>query len=497
MSRIVSFTRYAKNRITSIRKPASPNQGETRPKRKPVSFLLGRLRRRLRRTVKEIAGNLMLFISALIFRVEINGRKNFNYSPGTVMACTHKSSTDIPVVIPRLYLWKFPRRMKQFHSIYEMTREDLFEDGFFINFVPAWNKYRRFLTKINIGWYFDFLQARPIKTPDEQSASQLLHEAKRIYGNLPAVKILARDFRVRIFGDSADSPHLKISDAILKADLTLLKEFFTPEMFAEPYAAETRKRHRETLIKQLREFTRLLERGETFFIHPEGEISLNGRYGKAKAALMRIVQNSRADITLLPVNVTYDFMDSIRPKAIVNIGEQVAKVNQLTKNELADLIDALLPALGSITMSGIASRSLMRLADTGQDLVRRFQLRDLIWEDLSQLRPFKIHIDTQIYTRQSFEQRFDRFIAYCRSRTNIFLPTTDTPAEPLHYGDEWLKVNLPLLLREECSSTNDHPVRYCYNELCSVLEAHNLMPKPAHVLHNALKGVAPDKRNAV
>jgi Acyltransferase len=496
MSRIISFTRYARNRLTSIRKPVSTGQ-EKRTGRKPVSFLLGRLRRRFRRLVKEGSGNLMILVTKIMYRVEIRGRKNYTFTPGTVMVCTHKRSSDIPVVLPRLYLWKFPRRMKEFHSLYEMTREDLFEDGFFINFVPKWNKYRRILTRISLSGYFDMLQARPIKTPDEQTISQLLHETKRVHGNLMAVTALAPLWRKRIFGDHADNPALTLADAIFQADLAIMQEFATPEMFNEPYAAEIRKRHRETLIKQMREFTRLLERGDTFFIHPEGEISLNGNYGKTKAALMRIVQNSRADITMLPVNVTYDYMDSIRPKAIANIGEQIQKVNQISKIDLANLIDAKLPALGLITMSGLGSRAILRLAEKGEKVIRRFQLRDIIWEDLNYLRDKGAAIDSQIYNRQDFELRFSRFVTYCRSRDDIFLPADFVPVEALHYGDEWFTLNLPSILREECRSTTDHPIRYCYNELGGILQAHNLASESAILLRGKLELVVQDQRSAV
>jgi Acyltransferase len=489
MSRIVNFSRYARK---SLSKPLTFAREKPR---KPVSIIVGRIRRRLRRTVKELTGNGMILTTKALFRVELVGQKNYDFTPGTVMACTHKSSADIPVVIPRLCLWKIPNRRKEFHTIYEMTREDLFEDGFLIGFFPHLNKYRRLLSKINMGGYFDWLQARPIKTPDEQTISQLLHEIKRLHGNLPAVTVLAQSWRKRIFEVAeADNPALTLSDAIMQAGLDLLMEFATPEMFNEPFAAEMRKRHRETLIKQMREFTRLLEKGETFFIHPEGEITLSGSYGKTKAALMRIVQNCRADITLLPVCVTYDFMDTLRPKAIAHIGQQIRQVNQLSKTELADLLDAKLPALGSITMSGLASQVLINLAETGQGLVRRFQLRDLIWEEVNKLRHKTIHLDSQIYYRQTFEDRFNRFLTYCLNRPDVFASSLDTPSEPLHYGDEWLSLNLSSILREDCNGQNDHPVRYCYNELGSVLAAHNLAPEPAKPLLKVIKLVATDQR---
>jgi hypothetical protein len=253
-------------------------------------------------------------------------------------------------------------------------------------------------------------------------------------------------------------------------------------MFVESLAGRIRERHRRTLLKQLYDISRILDKGGTLFIAPEGRVTPDGRFGKMRAALTRIVQQTRADVKLLPVNVTYDFMDTQRSKVVAVIGKEIAGIKQLTKTELADLVGQAVPALACVTMSGLGSKRLLELAQAGQRYVRRFQLRDAIWEQLEQLRDKGLMIDSRLATRQEFEERFERFIAYCQRQENIFKTATsewlNTQSAKLHAGDEWLDLNLAALLREECRTGQDHPVRYCYNELMSLLAAHQL-DKPA------------------
>lgn len=484
MSKLVSFRRYAKTRLTSANTRKQPitertnTENTPRIRRKPIHIVLGRIRRRFRRSFKEFAGNGMILTTKILFKkIELHGLAEFSFAPSAVLACSHKRSSDIPVTIPWIYLWKKPHRLKEFHTVYEVTREDLFEAGFLINFFPKLDKYRKFLSKINLSWLFEAVQAKPIKTPDEQTANQLLHEVKRLYGNLLASEALSLEYCERIFGKKVNDPSLTLHDAILEAPIEMLQEFVTPEIFNEPIAASMRKRHRETIIKQLRDMSRMLDKGDIIFIHPEGEVTPNGNYGKMKAALSRLVQNSRAEVKLVPINVTYDFMDTQRTKVIVNIGQAIHNANQLSKTELVAAIDKAIPALGCVTLSGLASRTLLKLAEANQELVRRFQLRDMIWEDLTQLFSTKLLIDNQIVTRQNFEERFNRFLQYCLKRTDILtnpFNLSSPSIDYLHVGDEWFTLNIAALLRLDCGDFNDHPVRYCYNELGSVLEAHNL-----------------------
>jgi len=454
----------------------------------PIPFWFAQGRRELRYRYRDWASSILFVLSKIFYRVEVRGLENFTYSPSTIIACGHKRDADIAVTIPRLYTFRWPSRMREMRLLYEATRDDFNERGFLVTYLPWLDWARPILARLSVARGMHDLQTCPVKLPDEQTVNQLLQETTRLEGKLTAVEAISDEWRKKLLGTEANNPKLTLMDAVLRAPYEVLTQYATPRMFKEPFASRIRERHHQTLMQQLHYITRIADKGGTLFILPEGKLSPDGRFCKMRAALTRVVQNSRADIRLLPVNVTYDFMDSEpRPKVIMIVGEEILSIKRYPKNELGNLVAKAIPSLVCVTMSGLGSRYLLEQVEQGETQVRYHQLRDEIWAELQRLRLLDVPYDTRLAIRQCFEERLERFVAYCQRKGGIFTDGVEDTAATLHRGDFWLTLDKPALLRQECQKPADHPVRYCYNELMSLLEARDLIVELPIVPDNVLE----------
>ncbi|NWJ45114.1 MAG: 1-acyl-sn-glycerol-3-phosphate acyltransferase [Chloroflexi bacterium] len=454
----------------------------------PIPFWFAQGRRELRQRYRDGVSILFYAASETFFDVEIRGRKNFTFTPGTLIACSHKRDADVAIVIPHLYNFRRPTRQRRMRGLYEVTRDDFMEKGFLVAYFPWLDWARPVLARINIARPMRDLQTCPVKLPDEQTISQLLQETIRIEGNLKAIEAIEDEWRVKMLGTEANNPRLTLKDAFLRAPLALLSQYATPRIFKEHLYIRIRERHYQLMKQQLHGMTRILERGGSIFIFPEGKVTPNGRFGKIRAALTRVVQGARTEVRMLPANVTYDYMDSVRrPKAIMVIGKEITNIKSFPKNELADLVGKEIAGLAVLTMSGLASRYLLEAVENGKDKVHYAIMRDELWNQLCELKATGLEVDMRLETRAGFEKRLQSYIHYCKSKGGIFLSEVTRQESKAQVRDsEWLALDVLALNRKECHKPGDHPVLYCANELMSLLEARDLVEEQVAETDNVI-----------
>lgn len=437
-------------------------------------FWMAQLRRWLRYLWREFVALNMYLTTRAVYKVETRGMENFKYDPSVIVACSHKRDGDIPLVIPRLYYFKRPNHRKHLRMIYVATRDDLYENGFLTLYFPTLDRrFRSIISRVRVARLFKQVQTCPVKLPDEQTVHQLLQETKRLEGNLFLHEVLTPEWYERLLGaENVERTDLRLWDAILKAPLSVLGQYATPRIFKEPLATRIMKRHHQTIVGQLRNISRILDKGGVIFIAPEGRVTPDGRFGKMRAALTRVVQQTRADVKMMPVNVTYDFMDTERPLVIINMGHEV-DLKSYAKHELPEIVERSVAGLACVTMSGLGGRWLIEAAGKGQAEISYRDLMHDLWLEAQRLRALGLPLDHRLERRQDFEERFARFIAYSLKKGQIFRnPATALPdLKP----DSKLELDLLSLLRAECRKHDDHPARYSYNELLSLLQAHNLL----------------------
>ena len=178
-------------------------------------------------------------------------------------------------------------------------------------------------------------------------------------------------------------------------------------------------------------------------------------------------------------------MDTERPKVIVNVGPEIRNLTQYNKAELSELVKQKVGTLTAVTLSGVASKWLIDASEDGREWVRLSQLRHECWEEVLRLREAGLLVDSQLSTRQGFEERLARFVEYGYAKGQLFLKTSleDSPshaalADASDFSpayDRWLHLNMSNLLRSDCNKPDDNPARYSCNELLSLLEVSKLL----------------------
>lgn len=477
--------------LTRQRQAQTVEVETTKPNPKPKNWLLrlwdktaapfwfARMRRRIHHHHRDGVALIMQAVSQTIYRVEVRGKENFKRAPSTIIACGHKRDSDIPIIIPRLYLFQKPRsRRKDFRLMYVAARDDVLERGFLMIYFPLLDFLRPLISRLSISHWFQSLQACPVKLPDEQTVNQLLNETLRLEGNLPAEESLDETWRTRLLGEAAKQTGLTIKDVILRAPLKDLAQYATPRMFREPLATRIRQRHHATMHAQLRYLIRVLEKGGSLVVLPEGRVTPDGRFCKMRAAVIRLIQQTRVETRLLPLNLTYDFMDTERANVTMIIGPEVTKLKHLTKSELADIIREKVAGLVCVSLSGLVSRALVEAVSQGATQIKLSRFKEEIWAEAHRLRSLGLALDRQLATRQEFEERFERFLDYAWHKGGFFLVGPMFAADSSK-GHDWLRLDRLALLREECTKHSDNPVRYCYNELTELLETWGALPQPA------------------
>lgn len=442
-------------------------------------FWFARMRKEAHHYYRDTVVLRMKWGSDIVYRVEVRGNENFTHTPSTVIALGHKRDTDIPVVIPLLYHFQKPKsHARKIRDLYIAARDDVFERGFLTIYLPGLDFFRPLFSRTSvIGRWFKMLQACPVKLPDEQTANQLLNETLRIEGNLDALEVVDETWRAKLLGDElAHQPGLTLKDIILKGDLKVLAQYATPRMFNEPLANRIRQRHHATMHAQLRYLIRVLEKGGSLLVLPEGRVSPDGRFCKMRAAVIRLVQQARVETTLLPVNLTYDFMDTMRTNVTVIMGQEITKLKHHSKSELTDIIREKVAGLTCVTMSGLVSRALIETVNEGHSQIRLSRFKEYIWAEVQRLRKMGLALDRQLATRQDFEERFERFMDWAWHKGGIFLVGPMFVADGSK-GFDWIRLDRPALLREECTKHTENPVRYCYNELTELLETWKALPE--------------------
>lgn len=408
----------------------------------------------------------MYGVMKIFYRVERRGTRHYKYQPSTIIACGHKRDTDIPVMLPGLYQFN-PRPLRSLHIA---TRDDVIEKGFFILYFPMLDFMRKWVDRISPEGWFKMVKCCPVKLPDEQTVNQLLHETIRLEGNLSANDALTPEWQAKL---QITQPNLTLQDAILRAPLKTLGQYATPRMFESGLANRIRQRHHATCIQQLNDIVRVLEKGGTLLVHPQGQVTPDGRFSKMRAAITRIIVQSRVDTILLPMNVTYDFMDSaFRTNATVIAGEQISNLKQYAKNELAEIIRTSVSRLGCVTLSGVAARWLVEAANRNIDSITLGKFREELWQEVERLRKAGLHLDRQLQNRRQFENRFARFIKWSEKHAGLFVKSVTSTLS----DTALLHLDLMALRREECYKFTDNPARYCYNELTELLETWNALP---------------------
>jgi hypothetical protein len=218
-------------------------------------------------------------------------------------------------------------------------------------------------------------------------------------------------------------------------------------------------RQRERIHASLALFAAVLDSGGTIMIAPQA-LSLDGRINHIRSGALQIVQQTRDDPVLLPVNLTYDFMTTGRVRAFLAFGSSLRGVREWNRDRYESEVAHAIAALGTATLGQVAARILVHHAKNGRHEIPEAEFKSRVRSDTLTLADDGIAVDPLLMGSRGFERHWDLFIAYCRRERLL------ENRDGVLYFD-------PGFIHEERSEQRPqgHPFVFNANELESLLEA--------------------------
>lgn len=251
------------------------------------------------------------------YRIRVLGAP-FELRGRTLLASTHRSDDDIPLLVGALYR-QAHGRLRRGPGIHFVVRDDLFEPGFFAGYPPGVPRpLRRALFHVGIGPVLRrLLPCHPARRPTGARLVQIL----RAHRELPLAALLPPPLLEPLLERAARlgrSPRL-VGDVVHGdyADL-LWRVTEREEVAAAPTEPFWRERRRQAAL-DFRELVDVLRAGRPMLICPEGRPSPDGAIGPVLGGVAGLVRRGGPE-RLVPLAPTYDPLVDGRPLAYVGVG---------------------------------------------------------------------------------------------------------------------------------------------------------------------------------
>ncbi|MDN5864762.1 MAG: 1-acyl-sn-glycerol-3-phosphate acyltransferase, partial [Gammaproteobacteria bacterium] len=249
-----------------------------------------------------------------LFRKEEMLPDDYRLEPGTLVVSNHQRDTDVPILTTVLC------RRKGLHIRWPLpffaSREDFFQRGFLAGLLYTWPRPLRWLLQgVSLGWFFRIVRSNPMRRVREFT----LAEAWR---DLPDDVATERSLNARGRRESDAGAHAGGMPARPVAE-----RFWGLRRLRAGARAALYPDFRATIEAQLEYFAALLDAGRVVYFAPEGTISGDGRLGRMRAGVRRIVQLAATPPRILPVAQSYDALAPGRLRVITRVGVPLHKYN--------------------------------------------------------------------------------------------------------------------------------------------------------------------------
>jgi 1-acyl-sn-glycerol-3-phosphate acyltransferase len=254
------------------------------------------------------------------FRVRTLGRRRLELKPGTLIVCTHRRETDVPLVCPSIYFGPDGLLADRSRRMSFAAREDMFSPGFFAGFpaqLPLW--LRRLLFPVGIDPYLRSLTMFPIRSATVVRLEEVFRRLPQLElaealppGDLEALRNRARDVGL---------PEPRLANEAVRGEYAdLLWRSHTRAELDAPAFEPVWSQRASDAVRDFRELVDAVSRGAVLLIFPEGRPSPDGEIGPLQRGLASLVRRARPK-ALQPVGLAYDPLVRGRTRALVSFGE--------------------------------------------------------------------------------------------------------------------------------------------------------------------------------
>lgn len=358
-----------------------------------------------------------VFIDTVIrslYRIHVDGLEHHSRAPSTLVVTNHQHDADGPIIASVL----LDRHGVVPHGTmpWFVAREDLFRRGFLATYLNDWPApLREPLHWLRLDWLLRFMQARPMRRIPERSLREVLEDVLKIDGDLPLDEVLRPVWRHRVQAIAGRRrASLRVTDVLRRRryrDL-LMRGHGLRRLTLGRFRA-VKPGQREAIDEQLEQFTRLLERGETVLLAPEGAISQDGRFHEMRNALPALVKRPSRPARVLPVGITHDFMAGGREHVFVNVGPEMTGLEAYSRRDLCRQVAGSVQSLLTVTATQLASDYLIRVRERGGADVDAERLCTHVGGEAARFAAEGRHVDPRLLDDKSLVARVAQYLDYC------------------------------------------------------------------------------------
>ncbi len=277
----------------------------------------------------------------LRLRQQVFGLEHLRLEPGTIVAPSHRSDNDVPVLVTTLYP-RWARAVAHGAPWPTFATDDhAFLQGFLSGYpegIPLW--LRRLLWPIRVGGVLERnLQCVPVREPNEMRLVEVLRANPRLAldGQLPPELRTALARRAAEHGRPAPEC---AEDVLHGVYADLLWTEVEHDEAAPP--GEHWREHERAAVQDFRRLAQTLEAGGIVVIYPEGELSPDGRIGPLKAGMASLARRGRAR-WVQPVAISYDPLAGARPRVYVSIAPRIVPTPGRLASDVSDALRRAIP----------------------------------------------------------------------------------------------------------------------------------------------------------
>ncbi len=403
---------------------------------------------------------LFAVVPRVVYEVRVSGVEHDPAASPTCYAIQHKRDLDPLAPLPTLAVhrgWSVLAGDLRF-----AMRADAFAPGFLARIIgrPRW---LAFVTHpLSVGPVLRWLGVLPLESPRLRPAEHWIRDALPLAGNVPACKVVA-PAQIRLLAGTTGETEESIGALPLSALLAwryqaALQRFCSADILLEPWRSTVRRDVIVGVRRTLSELAGWLHEGGSVFYAPEGQLSPDGRLGTVTAGFHRLVRAGPAQLTVVPIVVTYDNLTTSWPRLFVDIGVPFEAAPDLPSHVLDTRLRSAWLQTGRFTTTQIASgylveRSQVAAPDASFTLD---DLTDVLTERAGQLYSVGRRVDERLLQPSGARALAQGYLSY-GSACGFVLPGGVGRWVPA-VGD------LTISVAPRDVGYRDQPLAYAYNE---------------------------------
>lgn len=280
--------------------------------------------------------------------------ENFALAAGSLIASNHQRDVDGPMlglVLARRHGLRF-----QGTPPFYATREDLFRPGILARLTVHWPRpLSALLGHISLAWFFPLGRTEPMRRVREFTLGEALHALLDAGMRDADCSALLNARGQRELG----ARHATLAACIDRANPATLENWWGLRRLKVATLKTIAPAFRATIDAQLARFARRLDRGGCVYFSPEGTISMDGHFSRARAGFFRLVRLAAEQPWVQPMALGYDTLGPGRSRVVVRIGERFRADATLDRRAFDAALRRTVLQLAPVTPSHLLARWLL------------------------------------------------------------------------------------------------------------------------------------------